>query len=115
MARVTAGTTRAARHKKLRKLAKGFRGFRGHTLKGAKEGIFHSLKNSFVGRRRKKRDMRRLWITRMNAALRSEGTTYSLFMHKATEKHLGIDRKIMSKLAVHDPKTFSTIVKEVQK
>jgi len=114
MARVKAGTTRRARHNKLRTQAKGFGGFRGRTIKGAKEGLMHALMHAYVGRKLKKRDMKRLWITRISAALSETTTNYSTFIHNMRKNEMVLNRKVLSEIAQYDEKTFKKIVDKVQ-
>lgn len=111
--RVKTGVIRRRRHNKIKDMAKGFRGFRRRTYKGAHEGVMHALAHSYVGRKQKKRTMRRLWITRLNAALRERGHTYRDFIHKQNESAIQLDRKILSEIAIQDPTTFDKIVSEV--
>ncbi|MBM4402179.1 MAG: 50S ribosomal protein L20 [Candidatus Cloacimonetes bacterium] len=113
--RVKTGIKRRKRHKKIRKLAKGFRGHRGHTLRGAKEGAMHAERHAYTSRRLKKRDIRRLWITRLSAAVREHGLRYSEFIKKLKDANIELDRKVLSEIARHDPKTFEKIVEEVKK
>lgn len=114
MSRVKTGTTRRRRHNELRDQAKGFMGFRRRTIKGAKEGLMHALLNAHVGRRLKKRSMRRLWVTRVNAALTDVNMNYSEFIGKLKGQHIELNRKVLSELAQHDEKVFQKIVKSVQ-
>ena len=112
--RVKTGVKRHKKHKKIRELAKGFRGHRGHTFLGAKEGVMHAERHAYVGRRLKKRDMRRLWITRLSAAVREHGLHYSEFIKKLKDKKIEMDRKVLSEIAIHDPGTLEKIVEEVK-
>ncbi len=111
--RVKTGIVRRRRHNKIKSMAKGFRGFRRRTYKGAHEGVMHALAHSYVGRKQKKQTMRRLWITRLNAALRERGYTYREFIHKQNNSAIQIDRKILSEIAIQDPATFDKIVENV--
>ncbi|MCA9390062.1 50S ribosomal protein L20 [candidate division WWE3 bacterium] len=111
--RVKTGIVRRKRHNKIKKMAKGFRGHRRRSVRGAKEGILHALKHSYVNRKQKKRTMRRLWITRINAGLKARGHSYRDFIHNLTASPLELDRKVLSKIAMHDPSTFDTIVDKV--
>lgn len=113
MPRVTSAKTKAQRHRKIKKQAKGFLGFRRRTFKGASEGILHALENAYIGRKLKKRDMRSLWITRINAALRQHDINYSTFINKLKSNEVGLNRKVLSEIAVADPETFDKIVLEV--
>lgn len=111
--RVTRGTTTKRRHKKLLKQAKGYRGMRNSTIKKAKEAVMKAGQNAYRDRKRKKRDFRRLWITRLNAALRSHGVMYSRFIRAAEDKKVEVNRKILSELAIHEPEVFKKVVAEV--
>lgn len=113
--RVRTGIVRRKRHNKIRKEAtkRGFSGFRGRTFRGAKEGLLQALKHSYIGRKLKKRDMRRLWIARLNAAVQEEDLSYSKFIHLLDKASVEIDRKVLSTIAMHDPKTFKKIVEKV--
>lgn len=111
--RVKKGTTRARKHREIKAEAKGFIGHRRRTIKGAKEGILHALKNAFVGRKDKKANMRALWIIRMNASLDAHGVSYSRFIKQLKDKNIVLNRKVLSEIAVQDPSTFDRIIKEV--
>lgn len=111
--RVKTGIVRRRRHNKIKKFAKGFRGYRRRTFKGAKEGMLNALRHAYVGRKQKKRNMRRLWIQRINAGLRERGFTYSAFVHKLNGSAVELDRKVLSEIAMHDPSTFDKIVEKV--
>lgn len=111
--RVKTGIVRRRRHNKIKKMAKGFRGFRRRTFKGANEGVLHALKHSYISRKQKKRLMRRLWITRINAALKARGYRYQEFAHKLKNSPIDLDRKVLSEIAIQDPTTFDKIVNKV--
>jgi len=113
MSRTKTGPTRRKKHNKIRKEAKGFRGHRGRSIKGAKEGILHALRHAYKSRRLKKRDMKSLWITRLNAAAREHGLSYSQFMGKLKEKDIQLDKKVLSQIAVGDPETFGKIIRKL--
>ena len=115
--RVKTGFTRRRSHKKVLNRTKGFRMTRNRLFKVANEADLHAGQYAFAGRRIRRRDMRRLWITRINAALSSivEGPSYSKFINLLKVKHVDIDRKILAELANSDPKTFNTIVETVTK
>lgn len=113
MARVKRGTISRQKHKKILGLAKGYRGTRSKLIKTAQEAVLHADKYSFHGRKRRKRDIRRLWITRINGALEPKGHSYSRFINGLKEKNILLDRKIMANIIVDDPKTFDTIVEKV--
>lgn len=110
MARVKRGVTSHRKHKKLRKLTKGFRGGRSKLVKQAKEALLHAGQYAFSGRKQKKRDMRSLWITQLNAALKQEGLSYSKFMSSLKKNNIRLDRKILAELVVHYPDDFKKIV-----
>lgn len=115
--RVRTGVVRRKRHNKIRREAtkRGFSGHRGRTFRGAKEGLLQALKHSYIGRKLKKRTMRRLWITRLNAATQQNGLSYSAFAHLLNDSPLELDRKVLSTIAMHDPETFNKIVAKVSK
>ncbi|MCX7881323.1 MAG: 50S ribosomal protein L20 [Patescibacteria group bacterium] len=113
MARVKSGILTKKKHKKVLKLAKGYWMTRHKQFKKAKEAVLHAGEYAFAGRKRKKRDFRRLWIIRLNAALKELGIKYSLFIKKLNDKKIGLDRKIISQIAIDYPKVFEKIVKEI--
>jgi len=110
MPRVKRGVTAHARHKKVLERAEGMRGARSELFKVANEAVMHSLAYQYRDRRVRKRDMRALWIARINAAARLNGMTYSTFTHGLKEAGVEIDRKILADLAVHDAAQFSQLV-----
>lgn len=114
MVRVKGGMTTRRRHKKVLKMAKGYWMTRHKQFKKAKEAVLHAGEYAFSGRKLKKRNFRTLWIIRLNAALRSMGTTYSLFINKLKLKKVGLDRKILSQIAVEHPNVFKSIVEKVK-
>lgn len=103
-----------ARRKKILKQAKGFYGKRKNVYTVAKNVLEKGLTYSFVGRKLKKRNYRQLWIARINAAARAEGLTYSQFIHKLSEKHVGLNRKVLADLAMNEPETFKSLVAAVK-
>lgn len=111
--RVKRGTTSHRRHKKLLGRAKGYRGLRRKTVKKASEAVMHAGRHAFIDRRRKKREFRSLWITRLNAALRGRGFSYSRFISAAEAKNVQLNRKVLSELAIHEPEVFGKIVSDV--
>ena len=113
MARVKRGIVSRQKHKKLLGLAKGYRGTRSKLVKTASEAVLHADKYSFHGRKRRKRDIRKLWIIRINGVLKEKGHSYSQFINGLKTNKIEIDRKIMAKLISDDPKTFDTIVAKV--
>ncbi len=110
--RVKRGIARHRRHKKILKLAKGYRGMRSTAFKKANEAVVRAGVNAYRDRRLKKRTFRSLWIVRLNAALRAEGVTYSVFVSAMKKKGIVLNRKVMSELAIHEPAVFGKIVKE---
>src|SRR3989338_6721912 len=111
--RVKRGIARHRRHKKIRALAKGYRGMRKTTFVKANEAVIKAGQNSYIDRRKKKRDLRALWIIRLNAALRAQGVTYSRFTDALKKKKIELNRKVLSELAIHEPEVFGKIMKEV--
>lgn len=109
MPRAKTGTTRRARHKKVLKRAKGFSGRR-KNIRNATQTLLNAADYSYRDRRDKKNDIRRLWITRINAAARQEGVSYSSFMHGLRSAGVEIDRKLLSDLAVREPEAFRKLV-----
>ena len=104
----------ARRHRKVKKLAKGYKHARSRRVKTAKEAILHAGQYAYIGRKLRKRDLRKLWITRLNAASREHDVKYSVFINKLKKAKVEIDRKILSEIAVNDPDTFEKIVSEVK-
>ena len=103
-----------ARRKRILKAAKGFYGKRKNVYTVAKNVMEKGLTYSYVGRKVKKRDYRRLWIARINAAVRAEGLTYSQFIHKLAEKSIDLNRKVLADLAMNEPETFKKIIDSVK-
>ena len=97
------------------KRAKGFGQARRKRIQVAKEALLHAGQYAYEGRRLKKRDLRALWITRLNAALREKGLSYSKFILLAKKANISLDRKILSDIAISDPKAFAKIVEVVKK
>ncbi len=112
MPRVKRGTASHKRRKNVLKEAKGFRWGRSTKYKAAKEALHHAWTYSYRDRRNKKREMRRLWNIKINAACRENNTTYSKFINNLKNKNIELDRKILSQLAVSYPETFTKIVEE---
>ena len=110
MARVKVGVTARKRHKKILKLAKGYRGARHRQFKKANESVMHSLAYARRDRRQKKRDFRKLWIARIHAAARLNGTTYSRLIAGLHKAGVEINRKMLSDLAIQDPAAFTKLV-----
>jgi len=114
MARVKRGVTSHRRHKKLHELTKGYKGGRGKLVREAKSAALHAGEYAFAGRKLRKRDMRRLWITQLNAAVREEGLSYSRFISGLKLKKIELDRKILADLAVNHPEDFKQVVSFVK-
>jgi len=110
MPRVKTGTIRRARHKKILKLAKGFYSGRRKHFRKAKEQVERSLVYAFRDRRQKKRDFRKLWIVRINAACRLNEISYSRFMNGLNKAGITLDRKILADMAMNDYTSFQTVV-----
>ncbi|MGC9325623.1 MAG: 50S ribosomal protein L20 [Desulfomonilia bacterium] len=111
--RVKRGKIGTRKRKKLHKLTKGYYGGRRNLLRVAKESLNKGLAYAYRDRRQRKRDFRRLWIARINAALRQRGFTYSRFIHALKTAGVELDRKILADIAVTDPKGFTQILKTV--
>jgi large subunit ribosomal protein L20 len=114
MTRVKTGIVRRQHHKKVLKITKGQFGTRHRLFRRANEAMLKSLWYSYRDRRMRKRDLRRLWITRINAAARQNGTSYSRLIHGMKESQITINRKILADLAVRDPQAFAAIVAKAQ-
>ena len=111
MARVKNGAVTKARHKKVLKQAKGYFGSKHRLYKTAKEQLMHSGQYAFRDRKQKKREFRKLWITRINAACRQNDISYSRFIEGLTKAGVEVNRKMLSEIAINDPKMFSEFVK----
>ena len=109
MARIKGGMNAKKKHKRVLKLAKGYRGARSKQYRVAKQSVMRALTSAFAGRKQKKRDMRSLWITRINAAARINGISYSNMMHGLKLAGVDINRKMLAELAVNDPDGFKTL------
>ena len=109
MPRVKRGNKRLNKRKKILGLAKGYRGTKSKLYRSAKESVEKALQYAYVGRKRKKRDFRRLWIVRINAAARNHGMSYSQFMHGMKLAEIELDRKVLADLAVKQPEAFEAI------
>jgi large subunit ribosomal protein L20 len=115
MARVKGGPYRRRRHKKVLKITKGQYGSKHLLFRRANEAMLKSLWYSYRDRRVRKRDLRKLWIARINAAARLNGTTYSRLMHGMKKANIEINRKILADLAVRDPGAFAAVVAQANK
>lgn len=112
--RVKRGVTARAKHKKILKAAKGMQHNRTRSFRLAKQGVIRSLQYAYRDRRNRKRDLRALWITRINAAAREHGTTYGKFIAGLKSAKIELDRKVLAELAVREPKAFGEIVKSAK-
>lgn len=115
MTRVTNVVARKKRHRKILKQAKGYYGARSRSYRIAKDAVERAMLYNYRHRRQKKRVFRSLWISRINAAARLNGTTYSRLLADMKSKHIELDRKVLAHLAVHEPDAFAAIVKSVSK
>ena len=115
MARVKRAVNARKKHKKILKLAKGYYGGKSKLFKTANESVIRALRNAYVGRRLKKRDFRKLWIARINAGARLNGLSYSRFMNGIKLAGIDINRKMLSEIAINDPKAFSDLVEIAKK
>ena len=114
MPRVKRGTVRRAKRKKLLKLAKGYYANKSKLYRAAKESVDTALKYAFVGRRRKKRDFRRLWVVRINAAAREHGMSYNQFISGVHKAGIELDRKSLADIAVSDPQAFAAVAEQAK-
>jgi large subunit ribosomal protein L20 len=114
MTRVKTGITRRKRHQKVLKVTKGQFGTRSKLYKRANEARLKSLAYAYRDRRTKKRDLRGLWILRINAAARTHGTTYSRLMSAFKKANIGINRKMLAEIAVREPAAFKALVEQAQ-
>lgn len=112
--RTKTGTVRRQAHKKVLKMTKGFRMTKNRLIQVAKEALVHAGQYAYDGRKKKKRDFRRLWIIRINGALSQTGLSYSQFINKLKKANIQLDRKTLAILASKDPQIFQKIVDEVK-
>ena len=110
MTRVKRGSVARKRRKKILKLAKGFRGAHAALFRTAKQQVLKALKYSYIGRKHKKRMYRRLWIIRINAAVRNYNMTYSDFIYKLKKMNIGLNRKVLSQLTILDNDAFCKLI-----
>ncbi len=115
MPRAKGGYKTRRRRKKILKMAKGYYGARSRLYRVATEAVDRALLNSYKDRRLKKREFRALWITRINAAVRALGMTYSQFMSKLSKSNINLNRKALADLAYNDPKSFNQLFETVKK
>ncbi len=109
MARIKGGMKARRRHNRVLKLAKGYRGARSKQYRIAKQSVMRALNSSYAGRKQRKREFRKLWITRINAAARMNGLSYSKFMHGLKLAEVDINRKMLSEMAVNDAEGFKAL------
>lgn len=112
--RVKRGVTSHAKHKKILKANKGYRMTKRRLIRVAKEAYLHAGEYAFAGRKNRKRDFRRLWITRIGEAVKLRGLSYSSFVHQLKEANVALDRKILSNLVVESPDVFNHIIDSVK-
>jgi large subunit ribosomal protein L20 len=112
MPRVKRGVTARARHKKIIGLASGHKGQRHRVFRRANESVLHALDYAYAHRRERKADFRKLWIARINAAARLNGTTYSRLIDGLNKAGITIDRKMLADIAVHQPESFAALAKQ---
>ena len=110
MPRVKLGAARHRKQKRVLKAAKGYRGSRSKLYRRAKEAIVRAGTNAYRDRRRRKRDFRRLWITRLTAACRARGVRYSVFINALSRANIALNRKMLSEVAIHDPGGFDAVI-----
>ena len=110
MARIKGGLNARKKHNRVLKLAKGYKGARSKQYRVAKQSVMRALNTSFSGRKERKRQFRRLWIARINAAARLNGLSYSRFMYGLKLADIGLNRKMLSEMAISDPEGFTALV-----
>ena len=115
MPRANSSVPRHRRHRKIVKLAKGYRGSRNSNFKTAKDAVEKGMLYAYRDRRQNKRNFRKIWIMRINAAVRHNGLTYSKFISLIKENNITLNRKSLAHMAVNDPEGFSSIVKSISK
>ena len=115
MARVKKGVTARKRHKKVIKQAKGFYGQKSRNFRAANPAVMRALRSAYVGRKNKKREYRRLWIARINAAARANGISYSKFMNGLKKSGIEMNRKMLSEMAIYDPAGFAALCETAKK
>ena len=114
MARVKRGVTARRRHKKIIKLAKGYYNARRKVFRVAKQAVTKAAQYAYIGRKQKKRNFSSLWITRINAAARSNGMSYSRFMNGLLKAGITLDRKVLADIAVHDAAGFTALTEKAK-
>ena len=110
MARVKRGVNAKKRHKKILKQAKGYYGAKSKLFRPANQAVMKSLTYSYIGRKQRKRDFRQLWITRINAAARANGMSYSKFINGLKKANIEVNRKMLSEMAIYDAEGFTKLV-----
>ncbi|MDO4544869.1 MAG: 50S ribosomal protein L20 [Bacillota bacterium] len=115
MARVKKGVNAHKRHKKILKMAKGYYGSKSKTYRAAKPATMRALRSAYVGRKNKKREYRKLWIARINAAARLNDISYSKLMNGLKKSNIEINRKMLSEMAIHDPAAFTKLCDTAKK
>lgn len=115
MTRIKRGVQKHRRHRKIIKKAKGYKGLAQKSVRRAKRAVAKAGQNAYVGRKLRKRDMRRLWITRINAGCRNEGLSYSKLIYGLLKAKVIIDRKMLAELAAKNPKVFKKIIETAKK
>ncbi len=113
--RIKRGVPARAKHKKILKAAKGMQHYRTRSFRLAKQGVIKALRYAYRDRRNKKRDLRAIWITRINNASREAGISYSQLINGLKKQNIALDRKILSELAVREPVAFKSIVEQIKK
>ena len=113
MPRASSSIPRHRRHRKIVKQARGYYGARSRNFRTAKDAVIKALRYSYRDRRQRKRQFRRLWIIRINAAARQQGMSYSQFMHGLRDRNVELNRKILADMAVNDPEGFEALVKSL--
>ena len=114
MARIKGGMNARRKHNKVLKLAKGYYGSKHSLFKTAKQAVMKSGNYAYIGRKQKKRDFRRLWITRISAACKANGTNYSTFMNGLKKAGIDLNRKMLSEIAIADPAAFTALVEKAK-
>lgn len=114
MARVNGALNTRKKHKKILKLAKGFRGGESRLYRVANQAVMRSMQNAYIGRKRRKRDFRRMWIARISAAAKMNGMNYSTFMDGMKKAGIDMNRKMLSEIAITDPAAFTALVEKAK-
>ena len=114
MARIKRATMTHKRRKKVLKLAKGYFGAKSKQFRTAKQAVMKSGQYAYIGRKQKKRDFRRLWITRISAACKANGMNYSTFINGLKKADITLNRKMLSEIAIHDPSAFTALVEKAK-